>query len=249
LDGRAGRLDRLGRARALARERVRGPGDLEREPDRRTFQNRFVGDYVLYGTGMGWGYASPATDTQLYAHGLRSESGTSRLALRHGVDRIEALGQHAVVIGSDGEDLVFSSVALGGRPWIVDRYTQEGAVQGETRSHGFFFHPDGARAGTLGLPIRGGGPGFAHLVHGSASVLFLDVKALQFRPLGALAAHDDQVDDNCQVSCVDWYGNARPIFYRGRVFALLGYELVEGIVRRGRIVEVDRAHLYADLRG
>ena len=30
------------------------------------------------------------------------------------------------------------------------------------------------------------------------------------------------------MSCVDWYGNARPIFLGGRVFALLGYELVEG---------------------
>jgi hypothetical protein len=27
---------------------------------------------------------------------------------------------------------------------------------------------------------------------------------------------------------VDWYGNARPIFLGERVFALLGYELVEG---------------------
>ena len=35
-------------------------------------------------------------------------------------------------------------------------------------------------------------------------------------------------NDQCQASCVDWYGNARPIFLGGRIFALLGYELVEG---------------------
>jgi hypothetical protein len=35
-------------------------------------------------------------------------------------------------------------------------------------------------------------------------------------------------DDPCRASCVDWYGNARPILVGNRVFALLGHELVEG---------------------
>jgi hypothetical protein len=48
------------------------------------------------------------------------------------------------------------------------------------------------------------------------------------------------VDDKCHASCVDWYGNARPLFLRGRVFALLGYELVEGKLDQGRMVEVRR---------
>ena len=40
---------------------------------------------------------------------------------------------------------------------------------------------------------------------------------------------------------MDWYGNARPIFLRGRVFALLGYELVEGALERNAIREIQRA--------
>ena len=36
--------------------------------------------------------------------------------------------------------------------------------------------------------------------------------------------------DDCAASCVDWYGNARPIFLRGRILALMGYELVEGAI-------------------
>jgi hypothetical protein len=40
---------------------------------------------------------------------------------------------------------------------------------------------------------------------------------------------------------VDWYGNARPIFLGGRVFALLGYELVEGTIRGARLEEIGRA--------
>jgi hypothetical protein len=51
------------------------------------------------------------------------------------------------------------------------------------------------------------------------------------------------------VSCVDWYGNARPIFYKGRVFALLGYELVEADISRGRVRETDRTNLLGALSG
>ncbi len=39
---------------------------------------------------------------------------------------------------------------------------------------------------------------------------------------------------------MDWYGNARPLFLRGRIFALLGYEIVEGAVDGGRIRETRR---------
>jgi hypothetical protein len=41
---------------------------------------------------------------------------------------------------------------------------------------------------------------------------------------------------------VDWYGNSRPLFLRGRVFALMGYEIVEGRVQGGRIVEAHRVN-------
>jgi hypothetical protein len=39
---------------------------------------------------------------------------------------------------------------------------------------------------------------------------------------------------------VDWYGNARPLFLRGRYIALLGYELVEGTMDEGQIHEMRR---------
>ena len=48
-------------------------------------------------------------------------------------------------------------------------------------------------------------------------------------------------DDGCRASCVDWYGNARPLFLRGRLFALLGYEIVEGaFTTEGRLQEKQR---------
>jgi hypothetical protein len=45
---------------------------------------------------------------------------------------------------------------------------------------------------------------------------------------------------------VDWYGNARPLFYRGRIFALLGYELVEGQLQQGLMQERFRTHFLLD---
>lgn len=101
---------------------------------------------------------------------------------------------------------------------------------------------DGKDSGIPGLPIRGPGrPGYAHLDEGSASVFFLQNRATRFEELGELAAGmDGAVEDGCIVSCVDWYGNAWPLFLRGRIFALLGYEIVEGRVVNGRIRETRR---------
>lgn len=87
-------------------------------------------------------------------------------------------------------------------------------------------------------------PGHEHLVHGSASILFLRNDALRLRELGTLAARAERApDDGCRASCVDWYGNARPLFLRGRLFALLGYELVEGRLDEGRVLERRRVDM------
>ena len=48
---------------------------------------------------------------------------------------------------------------------------------------------------------------------------------------------------SCEVSCIDWYGNSRPIFTDGRVFALTGTELIEGRIVEGEIREVQRLNI------
>ena len=66
---------------------------------------------------------------------------------------------------------------------------------------------------------------------------------MQFREVGELGAKpENAIDDKCRASCVDWYGNARPLFLRGRVFALLGYEIVEGTLNDGRMKELRRVN-------
>jgi hypothetical protein len=152
------------------------------------------------------------------------------------------MGKDAVVIGEGADSLYFSAITLAETPAAAQRLALANVSQGETRSHGFFYKPDpDGTGGTIGLPIAlSGREGYEQLVHGSASVAFIRNDGSAFTRLGRLIAHPSDRDDWCQASCVDWYGNARPIFLRGRAFALLGYELVEGEISATAIREVDR---------
>ncbi|MFO1281053.1 MAG: beta-propeller domain-containing protein [Burkholderiales bacterium] len=206
-------------------------------------QNRYVGAYLLYGAGTGWGRAQRTLSSNVHAVRYAAATPAQSLPLAHAVDRIEALGTDAVVVGSDGRDLHFTSVRLAGEAAPADRYTRKDAAQGETRSHGFFYRRDNERDGVVGLPIVAADrAGAAQLRKASAAVLFLSNRSLRLAELGSLDATPGtgSADDRCRASCVDWYGNSRPIFTRGRVFALMGYELVEGRLADGAIAEVRR---------
>jgi Beta propeller domain len=191
-------------------------------------QNRFIGDWLVWGAGdAAWAtrYARPAA--------------SSALRPGHDVERIEALGEHALLVGRGSGGLVFSSLRLGasarGAARLEGQIAHPGAQQGETRSHGFFYRASGSDEGLLGLPVRKAGAGYGGRGReGSAAVVVLRQRDLGFTALGELAAGTTpRGNDRCQASCVDWYGNARPIFIGERVLALLGYEIVEGRVRRG----------------
>jgi hypothetical protein len=209
------------------------------KPEGYTFQNRFVGKYLLYGTGSGWG-GPEKKRSNLYAVDYVNGD-LNELPLDHGVDRIEQMGSDAVVIGTNGTDLYFSPISLRDKPSVRDSFVRKNASQGELRSHGFFYKPDGKDSGLLGLPVaREGRAGYRHLIEDSAAVVFLRNDRLNFEELGELEARNASANDGCRASCVDWYGNARPLFLRNRVFALLGYEIVEGQLTAGRIRESRR---------
>ncbi|MEM9187564.1 MAG: beta-propeller domain-containing protein [Myxococcota bacterium] len=233
------------RVRAMARSAYRALPNPRGEAH--VVQNRFVGDYLLYGSGASWGRRQVSNDDRVFLH--HWPSGANHAArLGGGADRIEALGRHGMVVGTDGRDLHFQALELSVPPAVGGHYVRPGAAQGETRSHGFFYRARGGDEGTLGIPVRSARqPGYAHLVHGSAYVLYVDVSQLTLRELGVLAAQPQVVDDRCEVSCVDWYGNARPLFYRGRVFGLMGYELIEGTIQGGQIAEQNRTSLLSTL--
>lgn len=90
-------------------------------------------------------------------HALRwaGKEAPQALALPHGVERIEALGNDAVAVGAKGQDLHFTSIGLGSQATAAGSYIRANAAQGETRSHGFFYKPDTGSEGVIGLPILG----------------------------------------------------------------------------------------------
>ncbi|WP_166636866.1 beta-propeller domain-containing protein [Cognatilysobacter terrigena] len=216
---------------ALMRVPLTAFGDLRAKATRDNFRvlpgtsaynlhQRFIGDWLVYGDGV-WG------DRQQEVHVLRyaATSPVQTFKLVHRLDRIDALGADGVLVGNDDNDLVFTGLRLRGDTAALDGgYRRPDATQGDDRTHGFFYRPQDADSGVLGLPILHGGE------RAGASVLYLRNRALALSALGTLDSHASNVDDACQASCVDWYGNARPIFLGDRVFALLGYELVEGSV-------------------
>jgi hypothetical protein len=212
-----------GRSAAQREHYRRLPG-----PSHAALHNRFVGDWLLWGAGQ-----------QAWATRFADDANAHALNPGHTVERIEALGEHALLVGNDGSELNFSAVRLArGAAHIAGRHSQAGARQGESRSHGFFYRSTGPDEGLLGLPVvvtdaphRGGADGRPA---SPASVVVLRQRSMAFTALGELQARPRRrLNDRCKASCVDWYGNARPIFLGQRVLALMGYELVEGRLQTG----------------
>jgi hypothetical protein len=121
---------------------------------------------------------------------------------------------------------------------------QPNASQSEYRSHAFFYRQDSRDDGVFGLPV-------ATMTDNSddgswdrpARILFIRNRGLTFSIAGTLDPRAaEPVDDDCRASCVDWYGNARPIFVDGRVFALTGYDMVEGRFVGGRVETIRRVN-------
>ncbi len=215
-------------------------GALRRLPDVDgwSLQNRFVGRYLLYAANH-WGGSG---SNQLHVVPLGGADVTT-LDMPHSVSRLDVLGRDAVAIGINANDaLGFSAVSLAGTPSIESTFLLPASGEGESRSQAFFYRPDAGSdgdSGTLGLPVRrrlrDGAPAF---LGGGSAIAFLRRDNRELSLAGELEADGGQGrDDNCVASCVDWYGNARPIFMGGRIFALMGYELVEGRMNGGQIAE------------
>jgi len=204
------------------------------------FHNRFVGDYLLY-AGGGAAAENPVTIVSLADRRVR------QIGVAHGVDRIDAVGGDAIAIGGGNRFLGFTTINLpASGPALGETFRLADAREGETRSHAFFFHPDpdstDGASGILGLPVA---TTLRESGRNSAAMLFLVRRWGRLAEAGQLSARTaagDSGDDGCVASCVDWYGNARPLFLGDRLFALLGYELIEGTRRGDRVGEIGRTN-------
>jgi hypothetical protein len=216
-------------------------------------ENRFVGAWLVYGArgGQTDDPASPGgtnRSSTLIAVPLERPAGAVRVPVPHNALRIERAGNDAVVTGyRDQNGLSVSYLSLGRAPRLAATTFLDGRFESEGRSHAFnaWIRPDGS--GLIGLPTtrRGERSGRGWSDSQSSELSFITVSPDKIlSQAGELSPRPrTESDYRCEVSCVDWYGNSRPIFTGGRIFALMGTDLVEGRLARGRMDEIGRLDL------
>lgn len=224
--------------------------DVFRLPATRGYSvlNRYTRNHLVYsGAEPHWRQRRADTPAELVVVPLRKPSNVDRLSPRHSVDRLEVIGDNAVSFGvAEASDLGVSTIELRtARPYIADTRILEGIEESEGRSHAFNSIVSADGSGMFGLPTVYRSRAEEDWDAPSDVQFFTMDRGLTVNVVGELAAVDDgsQDDYECEVSCYDWYGNARPIFTGGRIFALTGTELVEGELKDGVMVEIARLRM------
>jgi hypothetical protein len=227
--------------------------------DAGNLENRFVGDWLIYGgrtrwSGLDEGEARRPAASTLWTVPLARPQAPVRIDLPHNALRIERAGMDAVVTGYSGADgLNLSYVTLGAAPRLSSTAFLPGRFESEGRSHAFgaWMRQDGS--GLIGLPTTRrryrAGRGWSDSESSELSYVRIGSDRM-LAHAGELRPGRRRVPSayRCEVSCVDWYGNSRPIFTGGRIFALMATDLVEGRLISGRIAETGRVDLTGPVR-
>ncbi|NBX17943.1 MAG: hypothetical protein EBR09_11315, partial [Proteobacteria bacterium] len=213
-------------------------------------QNRFAGDWLFatrrsYNSGIG----TPATEIVV----TKPFSDFRSVHNFHGsVTRIEPVGtKSAFVVAlrsnqAENERTVSAGLKLvdAERPdWNAEWLDLAGYSEKESRSHGFFFKPDGnGISGIIGLPVLSAATGSPlgmvnFFGSGSSNIAYFRISdAAQLSHLGTISSLPEQ-EQQCNSSCYDWYGNTRPVFLRDRAFALMGREFQEVLIGQSSVTE------------
>lgn len=178
------------------------------------------------------------------------------------IAQIYPAGKNAVLLGNALQGNKSASVTATlqleyNLPNIVDTYIENESHLAESRSHSFFYRPyeHGGIAGfPIGRPLEGesykreNDQFFQREPIIDMNYFTID-QQLFMRSAGALKGDRSTVWSNrstCKVSCTDWYGSARPIFIGDRIFALLKYELIEGVLSGNSVFEEQRINFGSD---
>ena len=218
--------------------------------------NRFTEDYLVYGSiGMTRRGFAENSMPPAYAVPVAHPADVRAIPVRHTVIRAEQAGNNIVVTGyRDQNGLIVTLIDLDGQPRIASQVQLAQRFEGEGRSHAFnsLIEEDGS--GVMGLPTiaREGWSSRAPWRSSASDLSYLTVDSRgRLRPVGELERRFEYSNEGsggvagytCEVSCIDWYGNSRPIFTDGRVFGLTGTELIEGRIYAGEIHEVQRLNI------
>jgi hypothetical protein len=228
-----------------------------------TLENRFTDTHLVYGGRNRWYSGAPDDETEISARAAVlpiERAGDARvLDVPHSIIRAERAGDDIVLTGyRDETGLRISLIDIGVASRLTSTAFLPRRFESEGRSHAFNSLIERDGSGLMGLPtvIRRDESGRWWWRSDASDVSFLSVdRAGQLASIGELTSSAGEDADGesipgyeCEVSCVDWYGNSRPIFTEGRVFGLTGTELVEGRVENGRIRELRRLNIAVPAR-
>jgi hypothetical protein len=207
-------------------------------------QNRFVGRHAIIAR-----YGETGDQQELMA--VDTGSGVRRVQSLAGyVGRIEVLSDEeafltirrndgnleAVDLRLDLPDLKITGLRMGR------------SAEGESRSHGFFQKSLADGSHLVGLPVLTlkADPA-AWWGHGLSNVAFIRINGDDsIKLIGTVESGKDI--SICQSSCVDWYGNTRPIFLKDRLFALMGHELAEVKLSGETLAPAGRVQMFGQIR-
>jgi hypothetical protein len=201
-------------------------------PGSTPFHSRFAGDWIVYGTEAGEGVYGTQEQSRAFAVRRDGAGGAVPIPIHGPLVGIDAMGEDALVTTREG-GIRHRPLRLGTEAALGEPYTRPNEQAWEVEAHAVFYAPGEGDAGVLGVARSG----FLF----TPSVLFLRHDASGLREMGTL---DATVPPGTECAmCGGYYEFARPVFLRGRTFAIVGGEVVEGTVEGGRIRELRRVRI------
>ncbi|MDO1560284.1 hypothetical protein Q0812_12675 [Brevundimonas sp. 2R-24] len=224
---------------ALARLPISGFGDgasaapldayefLPRESDDFTLQARVIGGALVYA------YRPDGARDQQTRLVIAPDppGGVQAFEVRDGVYRLAPAGEDVVALGA-GAGLPLTVADLDA-PRLGATQTLSGVAEHQTREHPFLYRADsdgrGLMAFAAGAPLS------------PPDLILLRREGERLSDAGRLSpSQAPRRDDRCQASCAAWHRNARAVFVGQRLFALLGYELIEARMTAEGVREIRR---------
>lgn len=221
-------------------------------------ENRFTSTHLVYGGRPQYDSYAPEpnqparTDAQIIAVPVSAPAQHVTLQAPHDALRVERVGDNAIVTGyRDAAGLNVSLIDLSGTPSIASTVLLRDRFESEGRSHAFNAAIDADGSGLMGLPtvMRRAQSGRWWWRSQGSDVSFLTLHNNQLSDQGYLRGTSPRAEGyTCEVSCIDWYGNTRALFIAGRIFALSGTELIEGMLTNDGINDIGRVNLTEPVR-
>ena len=228
-------------------------------------QNRFSGDWLTYGSkGQYWGMPE---DEEQFAKAvgnyavivpLSSPESARKIPIGHSVQRLELVGNDVVLNGyRDAAGLFVTFLKMDGTPRISDQIFLKSRYETENRSHAFNSFADDKGGSIMGIPTSSSedDADWRWWRSDRSDLSFVTVTPDgKLADAGALIGKTEKESDvhedyECDVSCTDWYGNARPIFTDGRIFGLMDTSLIEAQLTDGKISEKTRVDMTVPIPG